>query len=118
VRIGGKLPGMEQAETSSAAADAPRPPILSYHGPTIPAGEARPSYLMAAACGLIALLLFSFGIYIVLDLTLSAVSTSGWVMISVLAAPFCFLGGATLVSRACRRRRSIRRPNASAPASR
>jgi hypothetical protein len=109
---------MEQAETSiTAATDAPRPLILSYHGPTI-SGDARPSYLIAAVCGLIALLLFSFGIYILLDLTLGAVGTSGWVMISALAAPFCFLGGAMLISQVGRWRRSIRRPDANVPASR
>jgi membrane associated rhomboid family serine protease len=110
---------MEQAETSTAtaAADASRPPILSYYGPAIPSGDARPSYLIAAVCGLIALLLFSFGIYIVLDLTLGAVGTSGWVMISALAAPFCFLGGVMLISRVGRRLRLVRRANAEVPAS-
>jgi len=96
---------MEHAEASNVAdPKAARPPILSYHGPTIPTGDSRPSYLAAAACGLFALLLFSLGIYIVLALILNSVGTSGWVMISCLASPFCFLGGAMLVSRIGRRR--------------
>ena len=109
---------MERAEISTAAeVNAPRPPILSYHGPTIPTGESRPSYLAAAAIGLFALLLFSLGIYIVLALILNSVGKSGWVMISCLASPFCLLGGAMLVSR-IGRRRWIHPSDGSAPESR
>ena len=95
---------MEPAEFPSVKpVDAERPPILSYHGPDIVPDARCRSYLIAAACGVIALVLFSFGIYIVLDLTLGALATSGWVMISILTAPSCFLGGALLVGRIARR---------------
>jgi hypothetical protein len=96
---------MEPAELPSIKpVEASRLPILSYHAPAMPGGNAQPSYLLVAACGVIALLLFSFGIYLVLNLALGSLGTSGWVMISVLVAPFVFLGGAMLVSRiGCRR---------------
>lgn len=109
---------MEQVESSTAReVSAPRPPVLSYHGPTIPTGDAPPSYLAVAAVGLFALLLFSLGIYLILELILNSVGTSGWVMIGCLAAPFCFLGGA-MVLRRIGRRRWTRHPDASAPESR
>ena len=93
---------------SDRLADAPAKFVLSYHCPTVGAGETRARYLAAAACGLSALLLFSLGIYIVLVMILNSVGTSGWVMISCLVAPFCFLCGSMLLSRVSRMRRMIR----------